>query len=321
MSRYEHAIIDYENEKKAFTEMLRQKDQDIAFIKSKYEEINTQWHQENLDKQKLEVIIDQQYREAMELDTLRRKAEDERNQFRSKNALLRTEIEELIKENKKLAQEKENTSNRLSSLRQVNKQQIKKIESLQISQNETMMNMTMTNERQIEDIEAKLNFTVIKFEEQNKRFQQCGQELASAYDTIEALEATVEKLKRDKKVMQAEINELRGISNPMMGDRNLSQEDGIMVENSQVLSEVNAQLALGKKVDQSTGGQMMDNFSHRTGCTKMSSDFEMSMNHDPNVSMLHLLKKQNDLQQMKIKQLEQEKQMIDADALIKQIAH
>jgi septal ring factor EnvC (AmiA/AmiB activator) len=121
MSRYEHAIVDYENEKRAFTDMLRQKDQDIAFIKAKYEETNTLWNQENLEKQKLEAIIDQQYREAMELDSLRRRAEDERNQFRTKNVQLRSEIEELIKENKKLVQEKTNTTNRLMSLRQVNK--------------------------------------------------------------------------------------------------------------------------------------------------------------------------------------------------------
>jgi len=50
MSRYEYAIVDYENEKKAMVEMLMRKDQDIAFIKTKYEETNTLWHQENLEK-------------------------------------------------------------------------------------------------------------------------------------------------------------------------------------------------------------------------------------------------------------------------------
>ena len=54
MSRYEYAIVDYENEKKAMIDMLGQKDQDISFIKTKYEETNTLWHQENLEKQKLE---------------------------------------------------------------------------------------------------------------------------------------------------------------------------------------------------------------------------------------------------------------------------
>ncbi len=42
------------NEKKAMIDMLGQKDQDISFIKTKYEETNTLWHQENLEKQKLE---------------------------------------------------------------------------------------------------------------------------------------------------------------------------------------------------------------------------------------------------------------------------
>jgi hypothetical protein len=75
--------------------------------------------------------------------------------------------------------------------------------------------------------------------------------------------------------------------------------------------------------ENSTGGHMVDNFSHRTGyTTKISSDYEMSINHDagPNLNMMHLLKKQNDLQQLKIKQLELEKNNIDPDALIKQIA-
>lgn len=85
MSRYEQAIIDYENEQKALRQQVKQKDEDIAFIKNKYEETNTLWHQENLEKQKLEAVIEQQYRESMELDTLRRKLEDERSTLRTKN--------------------------------------------------------------------------------------------------------------------------------------------------------------------------------------------------------------------------------------------
>ena len=56
---------------------------------------------------------------------------------------------------------------------------------MQINQSETMLNMTATNERQLEELESKLAFTLQNFEEQNKRFEQCGQELASAYETIE----------------------------------------------------------------------------------------------------------------------------------------
>ena len=50
MSRYEQSIIDYENEKKALIETVKLKDEDIIFIKTKYEETNALWHQENLEK-------------------------------------------------------------------------------------------------------------------------------------------------------------------------------------------------------------------------------------------------------------------------------
>jgi hypothetical protein len=106
MSRYEQAIVDYENEKKSLYETMKLKDEDIAFIKNKYEEANTLWHQENLEKQKLETVIDQQYREAMELDTFRRRSDDDKNIYRSKNVLLKTQVEDLIKENKKLLDDK-----------------------------------------------------------------------------------------------------------------------------------------------------------------------------------------------------------------------
>ena len=85
MARYEQSIIDYENEKKALLTTIKQKDEDIIFIKSKYEETNRLWHEENIEKQKLENVVEQQYREAMELDSLRRKAEEDRNFYRAKN--------------------------------------------------------------------------------------------------------------------------------------------------------------------------------------------------------------------------------------------
>jgi len=50
MIRYEQNIIDYENEKKIMCETIKQKDEDILFIKGKYEETNTLWHQENKEK-------------------------------------------------------------------------------------------------------------------------------------------------------------------------------------------------------------------------------------------------------------------------------
>ena len=89
LSRYEQAIVDYENEKGAMASTIKKKDEDIAFIKSKYEETNALWHQENLEKQKMEAVIDQQYRESMELDTFRRKAEDDKNTYRAKNQALK----------------------------------------------------------------------------------------------------------------------------------------------------------------------------------------------------------------------------------------
>lgn len=93
LSRYEQAIVDYENEKKALYETIQNKDKDIIFIKAKYEEANALWHQENLEKQKLEAVIEQQYRESMELDTFRRRAEDDKNHYRTKNIQFKTEIE------------------------------------------------------------------------------------------------------------------------------------------------------------------------------------------------------------------------------------
>lgn len=46
----------------------------------------------------------------MELDTMRRKADDDKNFFRNKNIQLRNEVEELIKENKKLSSDKANST-------------------------------------------------------------------------------------------------------------------------------------------------------------------------------------------------------------------
>ena len=42
----------------------------------------------------------------MELDSLRRKAEEDRNFYRAKNQNFKNEIEDLVKENKKLLSEK-----------------------------------------------------------------------------------------------------------------------------------------------------------------------------------------------------------------------
>ena len=86
-------------------------------MKEKYEETNALWHKENIDKQKLEAVVEQQYRESLELDSMRRKADEDRQFFRSKNKTYKNEIEELIKENKKLNVEKTTLNSRLTSLR------------------------------------------------------------------------------------------------------------------------------------------------------------------------------------------------------------
>jgi len=38
---------------------IKKKDEDVKFIKKKYEETNALWHQENIEKQKLEAVIEQ----------------------------------------------------------------------------------------------------------------------------------------------------------------------------------------------------------------------------------------------------------------------
>ena len=52
---------------------------------------------------------------------MRRKADDDRAFYRTKNESMKTEIEELIKENKKLSSERASTGERLTSLRMLNK--------------------------------------------------------------------------------------------------------------------------------------------------------------------------------------------------------
>ena len=77
----------------------------------------------------MEAVIEQQYRESMELDALRRKAEEDKNFFRGKNVQFKSEIGELVKENKKFVAEKTALGSRLQSLRNVNKQLEKKLEN------------------------------------------------------------------------------------------------------------------------------------------------------------------------------------------------
>ena len=56
-----------------------------------------------------------------------------------------------------------------------------------------MVNISMSAENQIVELEDKLNFAVTQFEEQNRRFQECGQELAISISTIENQEELIRR--------------------------------------------------------------------------------------------------------------------------------
>lgn len=64
----------------------------------------------------------------MELESLRRKLEEDRNFHKSKTKTMQQEVDGYIRENQRLVQEKEALNARLSSLRQLNRRQEKKIE-------------------------------------------------------------------------------------------------------------------------------------------------------------------------------------------------
>lgn len=95
-----------------------------------------------------------------------------------------------MKENKRLAQEKDALNARLTNLRQINRKQEKKIE--QGNANKKQDKLLQESEKRIQhheawamELEEKLAFTVDKFEEQNKRFLECGRDLAELQDQFE----------------------------------------------------------------------------------------------------------------------------------------
>lgn len=94
--------------------------------------------------------------------------------------------------------DKAQTEARMATLRQLNKQQQRKLQDQSMSAN-FMVEEQKTSELETRaaEAEAKLKFAMDQFEEQNRKFQQCGQELAEAYETIERHEAQVEQLTRD----------------------------------------------------------------------------------------------------------------------------
>lgn len=120
----------------------------------------------------------------MQLDTAKRKAEEDRMIFQQKNRALRAEVEELVKENKKLTGSIDGLNERLHSLRKVNKQQERRLESSNINMTTltgaTGNNTTIKQPKQAyleaekkrkkaeewaAELEDKLAFTVEKFEE------------------------------------------------------------------------------------------------------------------------------------------------------------
>ena len=108
----------------------------------------------------------------MEIDANRRRAEEERGQLRTKNGAYRAEIEELVKENKRMIAEKTTLNSRLTSLRQLNKQLERKVDHMSqpVKQNPIYLEMEKKaghHEKWAQDLEEKLQFTVEKFEEQN----------------------------------------------------------------------------------------------------------------------------------------------------------
>ena len=102
--------------------------------------------------------------------------------------LPRHEIEELVRENRKLVQEKDGLNSRLGSLRGHNKQLEKKVRADADDKGPKAVKRELMEaqgrvkelEEWATELEDKLSFTVDKFEEQNQRFMECGKELAES---------------------------------------------------------------------------------------------------------------------------------------------
>ena len=98
----------------------------------------------------------------MELDTFRRRAVEDKELLRTKNVMLKQEIEDLLKENQKLGKDRENLHTRMSCIRSQNKRNEKHISTLS-----SPSQRASKSDKWTEQLEQKLNFTVVKFEEQN----------------------------------------------------------------------------------------------------------------------------------------------------------
>ena len=67
-----------EGEKKGLQESLTKKNDDIVFLNKKIQQMKEVNAREVEERKKLDTVIEQQYREAMNLDQAKRKAEEDR---------------------------------------------------------------------------------------------------------------------------------------------------------------------------------------------------------------------------------------------------
>jgi len=78
LASYEAKNHRLEGEKKGLQESLSKKNDDIVFLNKKIQQMKEVNAREVAERKKLDTVIEQQYREAMNLDQAKRKAEEDR---------------------------------------------------------------------------------------------------------------------------------------------------------------------------------------------------------------------------------------------------
>lgn len=78
LASYEAKNQRLEGEKKGLQETLTKKNDDIVFLNKKIQQMKEVNAREVAERKKLDTVIEQQYREAMNLDQAKRKAEEDR---------------------------------------------------------------------------------------------------------------------------------------------------------------------------------------------------------------------------------------------------
>lgn len=76
-------------------------------------------------------------------------------------------------------------------------------------QNQDLDKKIQQSEAWAQELEEKLTFTVDKFEEQNKRFLECGKELAEAQEKLEKQELQIQESIESNRILQAQLNALK----------------------------------------------------------------------------------------------------------------